>query len=118
MDKDTPLYGRALLKMRDLLRQRSDLVSRNKTGEDNVFYLPQSCYFYDTIKLESDQPLSRSGVSDVYRGTCGKQRVALKVMRFNMDSMRKAQKVRIFIRPPFCASHDQLSATFRTFTTR
>jgi hypothetical protein len=58
--------------------------------------LLHSCKITHNIQLESKYAISRSALSDIYRGTCDGVTVAVKSLRVHMDNVDAVKKV--FIR--------------------
>jgi hypothetical protein len=57
--------------------------------------LPRSCTLAHQIKMpESNQPVSQSALSDVFRGECNGTAVAIKSIRLHMDDVAAVKKVR------------------------
>lgn len=86
LKQDSDLYGRAIARLRVLCR---------RTG-----HLPSSCFLEGDIELESNQPLHRTALSDVYQGRRGTVLVALKSLRLHGDDKGKVEKVILILRSP------------------
>jgi hypothetical protein len=57
--------------------------------------LPQSCKITHEIQLDSLHAISCSAFSDVHRGTCDGEMVAVKILRIHADDVEGVKKVRI-----------------------
>jgi hypothetical protein len=55
--------------------------------------LPHSCKITHHIQLESKYAISRSALSDIYRGTCDGVTIAVKSLRVHMDNVDVVKKV-------------------------
>jgi hypothetical protein len=56
--------------------------------------VPTSCRITRGIDRSGSEPVSRSSMSDIYRGTLNGVEVAIKVLRLHMNDVQHAQKVR------------------------
>jgi hypothetical protein len=81
MPTHTKLYKRSLHRLRDLC---------GRSGS-----LPEVYFLAHDIELLDSNPVSHGGFSDVYRGTCAGNSVALKVLRVSVDDRENVKKVRL-----------------------
>jgi hypothetical protein len=58
--------------------------------------LPRSCTLAHPVSLGSKYPVSRSALSDVFRGECAGKAVAVKSLRIHVDDVGAVKKVRPF----------------------
>jgi hypothetical protein len=55
--------------------------------------VPTSCRITQAIERSSSEPVSRSFMSDIYRGILNGVDVAIKVLRLHMNDVEETQKV-------------------------
>jgi hypothetical protein len=77
---------RAVPTLRHALRELRRFCRTSQT-------LPHSCKITHNIQLDSQNVISYSALSDIYRGTCDGITVAVKLLRIHMDNMDVIKKV-------------------------